>query len=139
MAMGVAACVLTALVLGSCTSARTNLGTSDSPCYLALPAAARAVGRHTRLVSVHLETAKGVQRLSSTLSGALHLDRASPQRFCVIAFSGRFTRDSVAKPEGQDSGPLAVAVLENPSNHLVATVLFGRGSHTFGAGRTGPF
>jgi hypothetical protein len=139
MVAGAAACMLAVVVLGGCTSARSNLGTSDSPCYLALPAAARAVGPHTRLVSVRLETAKGIEKLSPNLSGTLHLDRASPQRFCVIAFSGRFARQRVAKPEGRSSGPLAVAVLRSPSNKLVATVLFGHGTRTLGAGRTGPF
>ena len=64
---GVLACGLAAGLVTGCTSVRSNLGTSDSPCYLTLPAAARAVGSHGRLVGVHLVTLAGLRRQTPEL------------------------------------------------------------------------
>ena len=57
-------------------SVRSNLGTSDSPCYLALPAATRSVGATSRLVGVHLTTVRTIAKDSSLPGqGARHRER----------------------------------------------------------------
>ena len=57
-----------ASLLGGCTAARSELGTTDSPCYLALPAATKAVGMHGKLVGVHLLTLNSLgQRAAPTV------------------------------------------------------------------------
>jgi len=132
LVLGMACCILVAGALAGCTSARTNLGTSDSACYLALPAANKAVG-HGRLVSVHLVTLKSLKRVAPALFKALDTNERTSQRVCAVAFSGTFTRESVHKPRGRPSGGLAVAILTNPSNILIGTVIFRHAQGQFGS------
>jgi hypothetical protein len=119
----VASCVLIGGVLGGCSTIRTNLGTSDSACYLALPAASRAVHAEGKLAGVHLFTLAHLRSAAPKLSGRLTIPRPPPSKVCVIEFTGRFTAASVAKPLASPSGRLAVVVLTNPSNRLLGTVL----------------
>ena len=122
----VVGCLLAALSLGGCTSARSNLGTSVSSCFSALPAASRAVGGHGRLVSVHLVTLRDLERVAPKAYAALDTDQGPRTRVCAVAFSGNFTSHTVHQPRGGPSGRLAVAVLDTPSNHLVGTVIVRR-------------
>jgi hypothetical protein len=119
----VASCVLIGCVLGGCSTIRTNLGTSDSPCYLALPAASRAVRAEGKLAGVQLFTPAQLRSAAPQLSGRLTMPRPPPSRVCVIEFTGRFRAAAVAKPLGSPSGRLAVVVLTNPPNRLLGTVL----------------
>jgi len=119
----VASCVLIGCVLGGCSTIRTNLGTSDSPCYLALPAASRAVHAQGKLAGVHLFTLAHLRSAAPKLSGRLTIPRPPPSKVCVIEFTGRFAAASVAKPLASPTGRLAVVVLTNPSNRLLGTVL----------------
>jgi hypothetical protein len=121
-----AGCALVAGLAAGCTSARSNLGTSDSSCYLALPAAAKAVGPHTRLLGVRLFTLADLRHQAPRLSRQLSSTDSSGQRVCVLAFSGQFTSTSVSQPRGRATGHVAVAVLTSPSNKLLGTVIFER-------------
>ncbi|HWE69660.1 MAG TPA: hypothetical protein VG205_04825 [Acidimicrobiales bacterium] len=134
---GVAACLLAAGLIAGCTSARSDLGTSDSPCFLALPAATKAAGPHSRFSGVHLYTLASLQKKAPHLYQALSSEPASSQRICAIAFSGTFTRTSVSHPLGLASGSVAVVVLKTPSNQLLGTVIFNHAPVRFGHTHTG--
>jgi hypothetical protein len=126
LARALAGCVLVAGFAAGCTSARSNLGTSDSSCYLALPTAAKAVGPHTRLLGVRLLTVADLRHQAPRLSKQLSATGSSTQRVCVLAFSGRFTSTSVSRPHGRPEGQVAVAVLTSPSNKLLGTFILER-------------
>jgi hypothetical protein len=130
-----AALGLSVLGLAGCSAGRENLGTSDAPCYIALPTAAEAVGSHGRLIGVRLESVPTVtyRRLDAAL------DRAGVRsgRVCLVAYGGTFSSNSVARPQGRPSGHLAVVVLRYPSGTLVATVLFHRLPTRFGHSHLG--
>jgi hypothetical protein len=132
LASGSAACLLAAGLLAGCTSARSNLGTSDSACFLALPSATKAVGAHSRFIGVHLYTLASLRKSAPHLYAALPSEPASSQRICAFAFMGTFTKTSVSHPLGLASGPVAVAVLKTPSNQLLGTVLFNHAPVRFG-------
>ena len=121
--MGMAVCALAILLLAGCTSVRSNLGTSDSSCYLALPAATRSVGATSRLVGVHLTTVRTIAKDSSFLSTALGIGNGSAKRACVFEFAGRFSKSSVSRARGRASGRFAVVVLTSPGNRLLGTVI----------------
>jgi len=123
LASGLLAGVLIAGGLAGCTSVRSDLGTSDSSCYVALPAATRAVGPHARLIGVHLVTLAALHRQTPALFDALPHQPASGQKVCLVAYEGSFTSRSVSKPLGWPSGPMAVVVSKIPSNQLLGTVI----------------
>lgn len=106
----------------ACSGGRESLGTSDAPCYVALPTASQAVGSHGHLVGVRLFKVGSVTyRL---LDRALDAAGVNSGRVCLVAFSGDFSARSVEHPAGRSSGKLAVVVLHYPSGTLIATVLF---------------
>ncbi len=121
-----AACAVLVFLAASCTSARTNLGTSDSACYLALPAATQAVGSHSRLLGAHLFTLSELRRAAPKLAARVSPEGSPKQSVCVLAFSGDFRSNSVSKPHGQSEGPVAIVVLTRPSNKVLGTVILKR-------------
>ena len=125
-------CVLAVCVLAGCTSARSELGTSDSSCFLANPTAAQAVGPHSRLLGVRLLTLASLRQEAPGLAADLPSEGLSRDRICVLAFAGSFTTRSVAKPVGLSTGPVAVVVAKSPSNRLIATVIVRRPPLHFG-------
>jgi len=129
---GSVSCVVAAGLLLGCTSARSNLGTSDSSCYVALPTATRAVGSHGRLIGVHLSTVATLRRQAPRLFDGLWHSPAPGQRVCVVAFAGSFTTATVSQPLGRPSGSVAIAVLTFPSNQLLGTVIVLRPPVRFG-------
>lgn len=129
--------LLAVCVLAGCSSVRSNLGTSDSPCYLSLPAASEAVHDSGELAGVHLFTLAKLRQLAPHLYARLSLPRPSGDRVCVIAFTGSFTNTSVTRPLGSPAGRLAVVVLRTPSNQLLGTVLLDHPPLRFGHGHVG--
>jgi len=132
LGMGLGSFLLALCLLGGCTSARINLGTSDSSCYLALPAATKAVPPNSRFIGVHLFTLASLKKNAPRLFDALPSEPASSQRVCALAFVGTFTKTSVTKPFGLASGSVAVVVSKTPSNQLLGTVIFNRTPIRFG-------
>jgi hypothetical protein len=124
--------VLAGLVLGGCTGFRSDLGTADSACYLALPAATKAVNGHGRLIGVHLATLSGLHRPSSPLAEVFTAEPDSKQRICITAFTGHFSRSSVTNPLGLPWGPVAVVVSETPSNRVLGTAILDHPPARFG-------
>jgi hypothetical protein len=124
--------VLLGGVLAGCVSPRDNLGTSDSPCYLAIPAATRAVHGHGRFLGVHLLTLRSLRKESPVLYRSLGTARPLTQQVCVVAFSGRFDASGVSAPKGKTSGRTAVVVETIPSVALVGTVIYAHTPFRFG-------
>jgi hypothetical protein len=126
------ACVITVGLLAGCTTARSNLGTSDSLCYSALPTATKAVHSHGRLLGVHRFTLSGLRRQAPHLFDDLATTEPGSVTVCVVAFQGNFTAGAVSDHRGRDSGRLAVVVSTRPGNQLLGTVIFTRPPLHFG-------
>jgi hypothetical protein len=116
--------VLATSLLASCSSARTDLGTTDESCYLALPTAAKAVGGHGHLVGVRKYTFGSLRGMS--LYGELAHDVSTKQEVCLAGYTGHFTAAAVTKPLGRSSGALAVAVVTTPGNKLLGTLIIAK-------------
>lgn len=129
-----------ALVIGlgsaaGCSTVHESLGTSDSPCYVALPTATAAVGVAGHFDGVRLMTVSSLKfpRLQTALKRAGIVSG----RVCLVAFKGNFTSTTVSHPSGRASGHLAVVVLRYPNGSLVATVLFRKLPTKFGHSHLG--
>ena len=131
----IAALVLGATLLASCSSARSDTGTTADSCYLALPTAAKAVGGHGHLEGVRKYTLTNLHSIAPKLYGQLARDIPKKQAICVAGYSGHFTAAEVSKPLGHPSGKLAVAVVTTPGNRLLGTLVLSkipvRFQHTF--------
>jgi hypothetical protein len=125
-----------ATVVAGCTTARSDLGSSDSSCYHALPTAFTAIHRKGHLLEVQQLTMGTLQRQAPHLYRDLKTQSSSNKRICVIAFSGTFDSGSVSLPKGRHSGRLAVVVSTTPENHLLGTVILARPPLRFGHPQT---
>jgi len=115
--------VLVASLLASCSSARSDLGTTDESCYLALPTAAKAVGSHGHLEGVRKFSLSSLHGLAPRQYGRLAIDLPKKQSVCLAAYTGHFNASEVSKPIGRPSGSLAVAVVTTPNNKLLGTLI----------------
>ena len=115
--------VVAASLLTACSAARTGLGTTDESCYLALPTAAKAVGGHAHLAGVRKYTLAGLHGLAPRLYGRMADHLPKNRDVCLAAYTGHFTRSSVAKPLGRAAGTLAVAVVTIPGSDLLGTLI----------------
>jgi hypothetical protein len=137
-AASVAACVLLGGGLATaCTTARSDLGTSTSSCYLALPAANNAVEGHGRLLGVQRYSLTALHQQAPNLYDQLSPNAPGSQRVCVVAFGGKFDTASVHAPRGRSSGLLAVVVSTTPGNHVLGTVILARPPLRFGHSHAG--
>lgn len=125
-AAATAAITLAASLLAACSSARTDIGTTDESCYLALPTAAKAVGGHAHLEGVRKYSLSGVKSVAPRLYGHLAKDVPKGKSVCLAAYSGHFTQSSVSKPLGRDAGKLAVVVVAVPGNRLLGTLILAK-------------
>jgi hypothetical protein len=121
----VAAFVLAAALLASCSSARSDLGSSEasSSCYMALPTAAKAVGGHGHLEGVRKYSLDTLRALAPRLYRHLADDLSTKQAVCLAGYGGHFSATDVEKPLGRPSGPVAVAVVTTPGNQLLGTLI----------------
>jgi hypothetical protein len=132
--------VIAASLLASCSSARSDLGTTDESCYLTLPTAARAVGGHGHLEGVRKFAFSDLHGMAPRLYGRLaHDDLAPKQAVCLAAYTGHFTASQVSKPLAYRSGTsaVAVAVVTTPGNRLLGTLILAKLPVRFG--HTHPF
>jgi hypothetical protein len=118
-----AAIVLAATLLAACSTARSDFGTTDASCYLALPTAAQAVGGHGHLEGVRKYTLSSLRTVAPRLYSRLADDVSKKQAVCIAGYSGHFTSSEVSKAMGQPSGILAVAVVATPGNKLLGTLI----------------
>ncbi len=124
---------LAALALSACASARSDLGTSSGPCYVALPAAEGAVHGAGRLVGVRLVSVGALQTdAPHVFAAALSAGERPSDRVCLVAYEGRFAASGVQRPTGRSSGRFAVAVVAYPGARLLGTVIFRRVPLRFG-------
>ena len=99
-----AALVLAATLLASCSSARTDFGTTDASCYLELPTASQAVGGHGHLEGVRKYTLSGLRNVAPRLYDRLAKDVPKKQGVCIAGYTGHFTASEVSKAIGQAVG-----------------------------------
>jgi hypothetical protein len=134
LSSGLAAAVLA----GGCTAARNNLGTSDSGCYVALPAAQAALHGAGTFHGVRLVSVKSLHQFERLHAAAVSEPSARVKEVCLVAFTGHFRAATVSQPHGQPSGRFAVVVVEYPDNRVLGTVIFAhipvRVAHTHFAG-----
>jgi hypothetical protein len=127
-----AAAFLAAAVLSSCTSARNELGTSNGPCYVALPEASAAVHGQGHLSGVRLVWSDSLRRTSDVYRDALVGRVRTRQRFCVVEYSGHFERSGVLHPVGQRRGHVAIVIVSYPRPEVVVTILVHSPPNRFG-------
>ena len=117
-----AALVLAASLLASCSSARSDLGTTDESCYLALPTAAKAVGGHGHLEGVRKFTFSGLRtgwRRASTASWPT-MPGAKKQAVCLAGVHRPLHGIGGLRSRwGTRRARLAVAVVTTPANRLL--------------------
>jgi hypothetical protein len=123
--------------VADCTTARSDLGTSVSSCYHALPTATKAIRMHGHLLGVQEFTLGTLQRQAPGLYRDLAAHPSLGQRICVVAFSGTFDAAAVADARGLQSGRLAVVVSTTPENRLLGTVILPRPPLRFGHAHVG--
>jgi hypothetical protein len=121
-----AALVVAATLLASCSTARTDFGTTDASCYLALPTAAKAVGGHGHLEGVRKYTLSNLRSVAPKLYTQLADDVSKKQGVCIAGYTGHFSATEVSKPLGHPTGTLAVAVVTTPGNELLGTLILTR-------------
>jgi hypothetical protein len=127
------AAVLLAVGLAACSSVRSDLGTTNGPCYVALPAASAAVHGQGHLAGVRLVTVSSLRHVPVIYPVAATM-RAGRRvtHVCLVAFTGHFTSGTVDEPHGRPMGHLAVVVLEYQGNELLGTVVFAHPPLRFG-------
>ncbi len=123
LAGATAALVLAASLLAACSSARTDIGTTNESCYLALPTAAKAVGGHAHLDGVRKYSLGAMKTIAPRLYGRLADHVPKGKSVCLAAYTGHFTHDSVSKPLGRPVGTFAVAVVTIPGDDLLGTLV----------------
>jgi hypothetical protein len=121
---GLVGCLLVATLVADCTTARSDLGTSVSSCYLALPTATTAVDGHGHLLGVQRFTVGALKQKAPALYRDLISHPPSSEGVCVVAFGGTFRASEVSDARGRPSGHLAVVVSTTPGNHVLGTVIF---------------
>jgi hypothetical protein len=109
-----------------CSAARTDVGTTDESCYLALPTATKAVGHHGHLAGIRKFTLTNLHSFAPRLYQRMAGRVPAHQAVCVAAFTGHFTADSVSKPLGRQEGVLAISVVTSPGNELLGTLILRR-------------
>lgn len=130
---GAAAALVAGVALGGCASARNNLGTAGSTCYLGLPEAIGAVHHHGHLVGLRLVSVASLeQRAPRLYQAARRAPGKKVGQVCLVAFTGRFTASSVQHPIGRSRGHLAVVELGYPSKRVFATLLVRHAPFPFG-------
>ena len=119
----VAGLALAGSVLAGCSAARTDVGTTDETCYLALPTAAHAVGPGAHFVGIRKYEMSSLKGVAPKLYARMIKTVAPKQAVCIAAYTGHFSSDTVVKPLGRPVGTLAVAVIKTPGNELLGTLI----------------
>jgi hypothetical protein len=118
--------VLAAAVFAGCSSARTGLGTADESCYLALPAASKAVGGHGHLEGIRKYSIGGLKGVAPRLYKGLANQVPNGQALCIAGYTGSFEESAVTKAMGRSSGKLAVVVVTTPGNKVLGTLILSK-------------
>ena len=132
LAIALATLGLAGTLVAACSSARTDVGTSDESCFRAIPTASEAVGDQGHLAGVRKYSLSTLHGLAPHLADRLADQVPVGQAVCLVAYSGRFEAGRVAKPLGLPQGPLAVAVVTWPGDKLLGTLILDRIPVRFG-------
>lgn len=122
--------VLASLLLGACTSAKSAIGPSSSPCFRTLPTAFAAVGSRGHFLGVRLLTTAVVD---TDLEHAhdLPLPAALVARrtlLCVVGYHGPFVATALTEPwpKSRHLGSDALVLIPLGSGRVIATLLLRR-------------
>jgi hypothetical protein len=121
--MWAGAVVLGASAFAACTSARSDLGTTDESCYLALPTASQAVGGHGHLSGIRKYRVADMKGMAPRLYDYIADQAPKTQVICLAGYTGHFTKAMVEKPIGRPTGTVAVVVVTSPHNQVLATLI----------------
>jgi hypothetical protein len=125
-------------LVAACSAARNSLGTTNGACFVALPAAASAIGGHGGLVGVRLVQVSQLKSLSPKLyQAAVGAPGPKVTQVCLLAFHGRFTAAHVRHGIGRATGRLAIVEIEFPDKRLLATLILRRAPLSFGHNHIG--
>jgi hypothetical protein len=112
----------------ACGAGRDTLGTSTSPCFLALPVAKQAVGDHGKLdgvllINVSTLTGRDNRGLRALLET---LPIPASHEVCLVAYTGSYQYYQVELPFGPvpppaGVGKYAIAVVTIPKSSLLGT------------------
>ena len=130
----IVACLVTSVALTACASARSDLGTSSSPCFVALPTADGAVHEVGRLVGVRLFTVASLRHQAPHAYDAAVAAGASGLGPGSASWRSRVDsrRPGCRHPRGRLAGKFAVVIVGYPTTHLFSTVIFRRVPLRFG-------
>lgn len=112
-----AAVIALALSLSGCSARGASLGTTSSPCFHALPAAAAAVGHEGRFLGVRLVAAS---RLTRRVPAARALGK---DKVCLIGYQGAYQPGQVELPLQEVSGSYAVVAVNPAGSKVLGTLL----------------
>lgn len=123
LAASVVAVAIAAAALGGCASARSELGTANSNCYIDVASALHAVQHEGRLHGIRLVTVASLRPHATLLYRAARSAKHRPSEVCLVAFEGKFTASHVVRSMGRRSGHYAVVEFSYPGRGLLATLL----------------
>jgi hypothetical protein len=116
---------LASLWLAACTAGHSTLGTSDSACFKALPAASAAVHRRGAFLGVHKVDTKRLLE-DARLRKSPMLSSLDDEAVCAVAFRGRFPAGSVEHAYRQRSGDYAVVLVRTRNDRVAVTFVLDR-------------
>lgn len=135
--------VAMAVLLGACTAARNNLGTNAGSCFRALPVGESAVHGRGQFSGVLLVKSSSIDT-SDQRRILAQLDARAGHKVtsvCLVEYRGSFTQAQVQRPIGPAPpggiGHYAIAVVDNPETHLLATFVSAREPMRFLHNRVG--
>lgn len=123
----------------ACTTPRAGLGTTDGPCFVALPRASAAVHGKGHFDGVRLVWSDSFQRSSRIYRAALLGKVKGRQQFCVVEYSGHFHRSEVEDPAGHRRGRLAIVVVTYAHRRLIVTIVAHHSPSRFGHPHVAPY
>jgi hypothetical protein len=128
--------------LGGCSAGRGVLGTSTSPCFIALPLAKHAVHGRGSWTGVRIVDPATLTRNEQGLHRLLDRLHVRPgQNVCLVEYVGRFTPGQVERPIGPHLvgvARYAIAVVTTRKPRLLGTVLLRHEPLTFRHSHLGP-
>jgi hypothetical protein len=133
------AAVLALGALTACSPLRSTLGTTNGPCYVALPRAFSAIHDHGHLVGVRLESVDALRTAAPLVYAVASAPPPARSRHvCLVAYSGSFSSGSVRDPRGSPDGRIAIVVLLYPQSRVLGTFIAQRIPLEFGHAHLGP-
>jgi hypothetical protein len=125
----VLAMLVVALLLAACTSPKSAIGPSASPCFRTLPTALAAVGNRGHFLGVRLLTTAVVDADLEHAHDAIVPPELAGRAtlLCVVGYRGPFLASRVQKPQpkAMRSGRDALVLISLGTGRVIATLLLG--------------